>query len=603
LSEHPTIKELHEFTGHPGEFWPKFCAYTCEEAGANHCILFRKQETSWKPRYHWPPGQSQQPPSESVLNQLAGLAENALHEGAATTQLAPPVETTVFALRLEEQETAQPSVAVLFVNAVTDVNHEEVLQRLKLLADAPSIYQRTRATRQTETDLACFADVLDLMLLINAEKRYLAAAMTLVNETAARYKCTRVSLGWGIDGYIKLQAISHMERFEQKMDVVTSLEAAMEEAFDQDEEILVPPNAESDAITSDHGNYARSQQIGSLLSLPLRIADRPVGILTCEREDKSFTDDDVHGLRILCDQVACRLDEFKQRERWFGARIKDAMRDRVAKLLGVDHTLTKLAGLAIFTLLLLAIIIKLPYRVEAPFILRSEDVRQISAPFESYIENVHVKIGQQVAENDLLLTLDTSDLLLEESAAIANQIRYLSEVEKARAFGTLIDMKIAQAQADQAQAQINLVQHRLAQSQLRVPIAGIIVEGDLEQLRGAPVSKGDILFKIARHEKLFVEIKIDEEDIHEITRGQTGELAFVSRPHLKAPFSIDQIDPVALSEDAGNVFIARGKDLQQVESWWRPGMSGIAKVDVGKRNILWIATHRTIDFFQMLMWW
>jgi hypothetical protein len=37
--------------------------------------------------------------------------------------------------------------------------------------------------------------------------------------------------------------------------------------------------------------------------------------------------------------------------------------------------------------------------------------------------------------------------------------------------------------------------------------------------------------------------------------------------------------------------------------WWRPGMSGIAKLDVGRRRIIWIATHRTIDFFQMLMWW
>jgi hypothetical protein len=32
-------------------------------------------------------------------------------------------------------------------------------------------------------------------------------------------------------------------------------------------------------------------------------------------------------------------------------------------------------------------------------------------------------------------------------------------------------------------------------------------------------------------------------------------------------------------------------------------MSGIAKLDVGRRRIIWIATHRTIDFFQMLMWW
>jgi len=164
-------------------------------------------------------------------------------------------------------------------------------------------------------------------------------------------------------------------------------------------------------------------------------------------------------------------------------------------------------------------------------------------------------------------------------------------------------MKIAQARADQARAKLELIQHRLNQAQVSSPITGIIVEGDLEELRGAPVNKGDILFKVARHENLFVELKINEDDIHELSEGQSGNIAFVSRPQLKYPFKIFQIDPVALPGDAGNIFIARGKILDASMDWWRPGMSGIAKLDVGRRRIIWIITHRTIDFFQMLMWW
>jgi hypothetical protein len=143
----------------------------------------------------------------------------------------------------------------------------------------------------------------------------------------------------------------------------------------------------------------------------------------------------------------------------------------------------------------------------------------------------------------------------------------------------------------------------LNQAQVSSPITGIIVEGDLEELRGAPVNKGDILFKVARHENLFVELKVNEDDIHELSEGQFGDVAFVSRPQLKYPFEIFQIDPEALPGDAGNVFIARGKMLDAAMDWWRPGMSGIAKLDVGRRRIIWIITHRTIDFFQMLMWW
>ena len=51
------------------------------------------------------------------------------------------------------------------------------------------------------------------------------------------------------------------------------------------------------------------------------------------------------------------------------------------------------------------------------------------------------------------------------------------------------------------------------------------------------------------------------------------------------------------------LFIIKGKITGDVANWWRPGMSGISKINVGKRNVLWILTHRTIDFLRMLLWW
>ena len=402
---------------------------------------------------------------------------------------------------------------------------------------------------------------------------------------------------------MRLQSISHMERFERKMDIVSSLEVAMEEAFDQDEEILLPKPASSSAVTHDHQEYAEKQQIKQLLSLPLRCNDSPIGILTCEREEQPFSEDEIRSLRILCDQIPPRLLALKNTDRWFGAKLADNLRKNASGLFGVEHTLIKISALLVCLLLLLSTVLQLPYRVEAPFILRSEDVQQVSTPFEGYIEQVYVKIGQQVEREQLLLSLDTRDLQLEESAAIANQIRYLREAEKARAYGSLIDMKIAQAQADQAKAQLELIRYRLEQAELRSSIAGVIVEGDLEELRGAPVNKGDILFKVARHEKLFIELKIDEKDIHELTAEQSGEIAFVSQPGLKYPLIIEQIDPLALAGEVGNTFLARARSADKPAGWWRPGMSGIAKIDVGQRSIIWIMTHRTIDFFQLLIWW
>jgi multidrug resistance efflux pump len=601
--ETTTIQDFHTFGGHPGKFWPAFLAFACRQAGAKLCVLFNKKSGAWQPLYQWPTNRRRRSFSKPQLAALRGLAEKCLQQGWASTPIKASSEMMALGLALDENEAGHSRVVIFFVKAAASVNVDDILGRLNLIADAPAVYQRQRSARQAQKDLSFFAGVLDLMLLLNAENRFLAAAMTLVNEAAARYQCARVSLGWCDNDYVHLQAISHMERFEGKMDMVTCLEVAMEEALDQDEEILLPTAEITGAVSREHEKYSKKQQVEYLISLPLRCNDEPVGVLTCEREGDPFTEDDVRSLRILGDQVSCRLVELKQRDRWFGAKLKDGICKQVSGLLGVEHTLTKLVGLLTCALLFFSIIVKLPYRVEAAFILRSEDVRQVSAPFDGYIDTVQVKIGQKIEQGDRLLLLDTSELLLEESAALANQIRFLREGEKARALNTLIEMKIAQARADQARAKLELIQHRLNQAQVSSPITGIIVEGDLEELRGAPVNKGDILFKVARHENLFVELKVNEDDIHELSEGQSGDVAFVSRPQLKYPFMIFQIDPVALSGDVGNVFIARGKNLDAPMDWWRPGMSGIAKLDVGRRRIIWIITHRTIDFFQMLMWW
>jgi hypothetical protein len=39
------------------------------------------------------------------------------------------------------------------------------------------------------------------------------------------------------------------------------------------------------------------------------------------------------------------------------------------------------------------------------------------------------------------------------------------------------------------------------------------------------------------------------------------------------------------------------------ESWWRPGMSGLCKLEVERRSLFWILTHRTVDFLRLKLWW
>ena len=494
----------------------------------------------------------------------------------------------------------------IFVLEETDEHRaREAAIRLELVAGIPADFEYRRSHQHYRTPAVTLADVLDLMVLINSEEKYLAAGMTLCNELAARYRCLRVSLGWIQSEYVRLQTVSHMERFEKKMDAVQSMESAMEEALDQDEEIILPKPSQSTAVVRDHKSYAQAQGAPYLVSLPIRLGTQPVGVLMCERsvEAGPFGSADIKGLRLACDQSARRLADLKAWDRWLGARMVASVRKCLGGILGYEHTLAKLTGILLCVLMAVLIFGKWDYRVEAPFHLKADTLGYMPAAFDGYIDQTYVDPGDSVCKGDLLLVLDTSELLIQESNAIANRVRYAREAEKFRAQNSLAEMKIARAKEEQALSQLEMVRYRLDHSELRAPFDGIIIEGELKEMLGAPVRKGDILFKIARLDSLYVEARVEERDIYEMKTGLTGQIAFVSRPEMTFPVTIQEVFPAAESGQEGNIFKVRTALIEQAGSWWRPGMSGIAKIDLGKRPLIWILTHRTVDFLRLALWW
>jgi len=241
--------------------------------------------------------------------------------------------------------------------------------------------------------------------------------------------------------------------------------------------------------------------------------------------------------------------------------------------------------------------------VEGDFLLRSEEVAYLSAPFDGYIDRVFARPGDVLSENAEILDLKTSELELQEAAALADLERYEREAEKARASGALAEMRVAQALASQARAQLDLVRYRIDRAAIKSPFDGVLVEGDLRDRLGAPVKQAEVMVKVARLDTLYVEAKVNERDIHEIKVGDTGEIAFVSQPKLKFPIRVVTIEQAATPQENANVFLVRCTVEGGIQPWWRPGMSGLCKINVEKRTLLWILTHRTIDFLRMKLWW
>ncbi|MDP6357803.1 MAG: efflux RND transporter periplasmic adaptor subunit [Planctomycetota bacterium] len=605
----PKVMEARRFSGAPVQFWPlclEAMAGVAGVAGAELGLLLFQTDTAWKCSAIWPGDVPARAKACSIEPCLEDLASQCIEHGSARVEITEIIddcaEAHVIAVPMDISPSPQHCVAAFFLkDPVGDPDH--VIARLQLLEDTPALYQARRMDAAAKVDTGRLATILDLLALLNEKKHFMQAAMCLCNELAARFQCDRVSLGWLERDLVRVQAISHTEKFEKKMEIVQRLETVMEEALEQDTEIICPPGHESGLITRDHQAYASSQNMAHLCSLPLRVDDEAVAILTCERSEGPFSDEEIKVMHLSCDMAARRLDTLKRFDRWFGARFASWSRDKCAKLAGVENTWWKLLGLAVTVGLAVLIFGQRTYSVEAPFSLRADDVSFVPAPFEGYIQSVHTREGDIVRKGDQLLGFDTRDLRLEEASSIANVVRYRQEGEKARAEDRPSEMLISKAMADQARARLDLIRLRLAQSVIRAPIEGVIIEGDFNDLLGAPVKKGDMLFRIASLESLSVEINVEEADVHELKVAALGEIAFTSRPELEFPVRLDRIDPIAVVKPEGNTFAANALVSGPPEEWWRPGMSGIAKVNVEKRSLLWIFTHETVDYLRLILWW
>jgi hypothetical protein len=607
------LDRLSRFQGPPEQFLLTLLAVQCQLARAAAGAILRLG------RDGRPEVLSVYPPLEKGSTAPVWLAQAA--EQAA--RVIESAATAVAALHTAESLYGQPAQEHVILVPLTSATLQGVrgveafhleagnpaavaaaVERLEMTSSLLSLYEMRLTLQRRQYDLQRLSTAINVMAAVNEHEKFSAASMTFCNEAASAYGAERVSFGVLKNRYVHVKATSHTEKFSRKMELIQHIESAMEECLDQDLEVLHPAPPESSIVSRATGELAQRHGPSAIVSLPLRHEDKPVAVLTLERStDKPFGLEEIESARLLCNLASPRLMNLYARDRWFGARAAATCRKGLAVLLGPEKTWIKLVVIGVLAAALFVTFVKGAYQAKAPVVLQATEQQVVPAPFDGFLKEVYVEPGDAVVGGKTVLAqLDTADLRLQQASAMAERATHVQESAKAMGEAKIAEAQIADAAANKATAQIDLLTHRIEQARIVAPVDGVVLTGDLKRQLGSPVQTGKTLFEVAPVQALRAELSVPESEIADMKVGQEGEFIATAMPSTHVRFIVERIDPVAVVLKQHNVYTARARLVGDVPTELRPGMEGLAKVSIGQRRYAWLWTRSLRNWLRMKLW-
>ncbi|VAW55811.1 hypothetical protein MNBD_GAMMA07-806 [hydrothermal vent metagenome] len=429
------------------------------------------------------------------------------------------------------------------------------------------------------------------------------AYMAVASQLASFLQCKRVSMGFVNNHDVHLHTLSNTSHDVTRQNIIKSIEVAMLEAVDQRETIVYPPHPGSYYTTQAHDALIRKHSGEFICSVPLIIEGKVTGAVMFERqgEGNDFDDKTIE----LCEQLAELFSPILHYRHLHDRPVLEKMKDTCGRIfsniLGTDYLGFKFVVSLFIGLFVFAFYLQWEYKVTAGASLRGAIERVITSPEEGFIKDASARPGDLVNAGDTLATLDDRDLKLEVLKWSGKHKQVSKEYRKALAIHDLSKIGILRSQLSQAEAQMKILNLKLNRTVIKTPISAVIVSGDYTRELGSPVERGQVLYKVSPLENYNVVLNVNESDISLIKVGLQGELTLSAAAESTFELEIVKITPVLTAENGINYFQVEAT-LLSTPKFLRPGMQGIAKIEVGKHRMLWIITHKMIDWVRLKLW-
>lgn len=473
-------------------------------------------------------------------------------------------------------------------------------------------------------------------------------AAVAANDGLVLLGCDRFSIAVRHGQRTLIRAISGQEKVDRRSNLVRAMTALSDQAIATGEVVSYSGDVEGLApqLEQPLSNFVLESRCRMVLLVPLRgtagatseaedqatgrrAPPRPViGCLIVEQMTDARPRATVsRHIDLVTDHVAAALTNARTHSDLFLLPVWRRLGRAWAWLRG--GRLGIAAAIAAGAVALIGALVFVPwdYRVEGNGKLMPAVQREVFAPWDGDVKELHAASGQQVVAGDLLLVLKSDDLDAEHVAA-RNEVL---ETDKLVAALTS-EWQTAQKQADRvkplqvqgelakarvehvaAQEQERKLAERIAALSIRAPISGTVVTYQIkENLLGRPVRRGEALLEIMDETGPWrLELEVPEYRMGHVLRGLLSGNADTLPVEFVPATAVEQTHPATLrfigsrsnvSEKEGTVVeVFADIDSQQVPER-RIGAEVTAKINCGRSSLGYALFGDVIEFLQRVLW-
>lgn len=468
---------------------------------------------------------------------------------------------------------------------------EPYLPVLQLAAELLTVHELKTFAGEQHALAQRAAALADIASRVSQQRSPDDAAVELAACLAEATGAARVVVG-SADGGRVIAASGLAQPEVGRTEHVRQIREALQEAA-REERVCVPPievTPEGMPIDVAHRELARA--LGAPFVMGLALRDGATAVATVLLTWSALP---TRGAVAVVDATTRLAPLLRLQREARGGWLRAAWRRLAAAPLKVAAA--ALLGVA----LALAAVWPVEHRVHAQASLEPEARRVIAAPYDAILLQAAARVGDRVEAGQLLAVLDGRELRYQLAGLEAQLARSDKERDVAMADEAVAKAQAAALESARLRLEIATVRDRLANLEIRSPIAGVIIQGDLERARGAPLQTGQVLFEVAPLASLRLAIEVPVEDVAFVQAGQRASLRLASRPGQPRQLMLERLQPRATVQQGAAVFLAFAP-IDNPDLTLLPGMEGHVRISIAEQPLGWVLFHKLAEWVRVQLW-